>query len=139
MNTTMARRHGGPTPLMTLDPMEIDQLPWWPVPECPGVIAKELWAAGDRHDALISYGAGCVTPGRSHPGAEHHIWVVSGSASIAGRHVVAGSYLHVPPGTAHPITAGPGGCLLLQMHRSTWDTPHPSEKRAPRPLVPTER
>ncbi|MEV4709416.1 cupin domain-containing protein [Actinoplanes sp. NPDC049316] len=117
MKPTMAQRHALRDALVTLDPAEIDQLPWWPVPDCAGVVAKDLWRAGDLHDALISYEPGSATPGRPHPTAHHHIWVVSGSASIAGRPVVAGSYLYVPPGTDHPIAAGAGGCLLLQMHR----------------------
>ncbi|KUL23533.1 cupin domain-containing protein [Actinoplanes awajinensis] len=103
--------------LTMLDSAEIDRLPWWPVPGCPGVAAKDLWSAGDQHDALISYRPGCCTPGRPHLTAHQHIWVVAGSAMIAGRTAAAGSYLHVPPRTAHPITAGPQGCLLLQIHR----------------------
>jgi hypothetical protein len=103
---------------LTLEPAEIEQLPWRPVPDCPGVAAKDLWRSGDLHDALISYQPGAATPGKPHPSAHHHIWVVSGAASIAGRRIIGGSYVHVPPGTAHPITdVGPEGCLLLQMHR----------------------
>jgi hypothetical protein len=41
MNPTMARRHAVLEPLLTLDPAGIDQPPWWPVPDCPGVVAKD--------------------------------------------------------------------------------------------------
>jgi hypothetical protein len=99
-------------------PAEIDRLPWADVPGCAGVRITELWRSGDVHDALIAYEPGASTPGPPHPGAEHHIWVIAGSASIAGQRVVAGSYVHVPPDTAHPIgEVGPEGCTLLQMHR----------------------
>jgi ChrR Cupin-like domain len=118
MHSTVKHGTWVPDTLLTLSPTEIDQLPWRPVPHCPGVVAKDLWRSGDLHDALISYEPGTETPGRPHPGAHHHIWVISGSASIAGRRIAAGSYVYVPPGTAHPITdAGSDGCLLLQMHR----------------------
>jgi quercetin dioxygenase-like cupin family protein len=70
------------------------------------------------HDALIAYQPGANTPGPPHPGAEHHVWVIAGSASVAGRRVVAGSYVYVPPDTAHRIDdIGPEGCTLFQMHR----------------------
>jgi glyoxylate utilization-related uncharacterized protein len=104
--------------LMVLGPGEIDRLPWRPVPECAGVRATDLLRFGDAHDALISYEPGASTPGHPHPGAHHHIWVISGSASVAGQRVVAGSYVYVPSGTAHPIgEVGAEGCTLLQMHR----------------------
>jgi len=118
MEPTMAERPAVLDTLLTLSPNDIGHLPWWPVPDCPGVAAKDLWRSGNLHDALISYEPGAGTPGPAHAGAHHHIWVISGSVSIAGRRVVAGSYVYVPPGTAHPIAdTGPEGCLLLQMHR----------------------
>jgi ChrR Cupin-like domain len=117
MRTTTDGRETANT-LQTMRPADIDALPWRPVPGCPGVVAKDLWRSGDLHDALISYEPGAGTPGNPHAGAHHHIWVVSGSASIAGLRVVAGSYVYVPPGIAHPIAdIGAEGCLLLQMHR----------------------
>lgn len=119
MDVTTTR--GGPgamDALLAISPTEIDAMPWRPVPECPGVAAKDLWWSGDMHDALISYEPGATTPGKPHSRAHHHIWVVSGYASIAGRSVGGGSYVYVPPDTAHPIAdVGPEGCLLLQMHR----------------------
>lgn len=115
MKTTTTHDSGT---ILILNPGEIDQLPWQSIPGCPGTVAKDLWRVGALHDALISYEPGSGTPGRPHPGADHHIWVISGSASIAGRRVGAGSYIHIPPGTEHPITdIGEEGCLLLQMHR----------------------
>lgn len=118
MDATKTFDRPAPDTLLVLSPGEVDRLPWTPVPGCPGVRATELWRSGDIHDVLISYEPGAGTPGVPHPGAHHHIWVVAGSASIAGRRVVAGSYVHVPPATAHPITeVGAEGCALLQMHR----------------------
>jgi hypothetical protein len=118
MNPTVTHDPGAVDSPLAMDPADIDQLPWRPVPGCPGVRAKDLWRSGHLHDALISYEPGATTPGKPHARAHHHIWVISGSASIAGRRIVAGSYAYVAPGVSHPITAAGGeGCLLLQMHR----------------------
>jgi hypothetical protein len=104
--------------LVTLDPAHITALAWQPVPGCAGVRAKELWRRGADVDALISYDHGGSTPGSPHPTADHHIWVVSGAATVAGRAVAAGSYVYVPPGVAHPVgDVAAGGCVLLQVHR----------------------
>ena len=113
MNTTTARTHAT---VEILDPGNIDQLAWKSVPGCPGVRAAELRSAGNAHDVLIAYQPGAGTPGQPHSGLSHHIWVVSGSATIAGRRVTAGFYVYVPPGTSHPVTeVGPEGCTLLQI------------------------
>jgi len=110
----------GREPVKVLCPAEIDRLPWKEVPGCAGVRVTELWRAGDVHDALIAYEPGASTPGPPHPSAEHHIWVIAGSASIAGQRFVAGSYVYVPPDTVHRIAdVGAEGCTLLQMHRQS--------------------
>lgn len=118
MNTTTRGTDVSRSALLTMRPYDIDALPTLPVPDCPGVTVKELWRRDDLHYSLISYDSGAATPGSPHDGADHHIWVMCGSAFIGGRYVEAGSYLHVPPGAEHPILAtGPAGCVLLQVHR----------------------
>jgi hypothetical protein len=104
--------------LLVMRPADIEAQPARPVPGCPGVAVKELWRSGDQLDMLIVYLPGAATPGCPHPGADHHIWVIRGSALIAGQPVGAGSYVHVPPCVSHPILAiDPLGCVLLQVHR----------------------
>lgn len=106
-----------PETLVLRDPAEIEQIPWLPVPGCPGVQEKELWRSADMVHALIRYAPGSRTSGVAHRVADHHIWVVAGNATIAGRPVTAGSYVHVPPTVDHPIDGiGPEGCTLLQLH-----------------------
>ena len=104
--------------LLVLPADEIEATRWEPVPGCPGVIEKTLWRFGAFTQALVHYDSGASSPGRPHLAAHHHIWVVSGTAEIAGRTLGAGSYLHVPPQVTHPIKGvGPDGCTVLQMHR----------------------
>lgn len=113
-----AGRRSASDMLITLSPVEVDQLPWQPVPGCPGVRAKELWRAEDFVQALIVLEPGARIPGVPHLGAHHHIWVISGEASISGKRLGAGSYAYVPPGAAHPIVGlDAAGCTLLQVHR----------------------
>ncbi len=101
-----------------LTPEEIERSGWQPVSGCPGVYQKVLWRSAGFVDALIRFEPGGRTPGRPHEGADHHIWVVRGQATISGRPVVAGSYVHVPLATEHPIrNVGTGSLVLLQMSR----------------------
>jgi quercetin dioxygenase-like cupin family protein len=107
--------------LYSVDAVQIDALPWEPVPGCTGVTKKLLWHLGGFTQALIHYEPGATTAGEPHLAAHHHIWVVSGAITIAGRRLIAGSYMHVPPGVRHfADEVGGEGCTLLQMHR-----PHP--------------
>lgn len=127
MEATMIRAHRyAPDVLTTLTPADIEQLPWHAVTDCPGVRARELWRSGDFVHAMIVYEPGAHTPGVPHLAACHHIWVVSGKATIGGQELGAGSYVYVPAGVAHPIVGrGAEGCTLLQVHR-----PHAPEHTA---------
>jgi hypothetical protein len=101
-----------------LDRAALELLRWDPVPGCPGVFDKELWCDGDFVHALIRYEFGAASPGRPHLAAHHHLWILSGTATIAGRRVAAGTYVHIPPDVVHPVSeVGPDGCVLLQLHR----------------------
>jgi uncharacterized RmlC-like cupin family protein len=122
MQSTSDLEQRGSTAAIMLNPAEIDQLPWQPVPGCPGVQEKELWRSHDMVHALIRYEPGAATPGRHHHAGHHHIWVVSGSATFAGRRLVAGSYAYIPPKVDHPIQdVGVDGCIMLQLHRPSAD------------------
>ena len=70
---------------LVLSAAQIEEMPWQPVPRCPGVYDKELHRAGDAVFALIRYEAGAATPGHHRPAAEHHIWLLSGGVTIGER------------------------------------------------------
>jgi hypothetical protein len=108
------------TRLTILDSADVESIAWQPVPDCPGVEQKVLWHLGAYTEALLRLAPAATTPGHPHLAAHHHVWVVSGRLTLAGRELTAGSYVHVPPGVDHAFRAGPGGCVVLQMHR-----PHP--------------
>jgi mannose-6-phosphate isomerase-like protein (cupin superfamily) len=104
--------------LLVLPADDISAMPWIPLAGLPGVETKELWRLDGYVQALIRVAHGATTPGEPHLAAHHHVWVVSGEATVAGRHVARGSYLHVPPGVRHAVEdVGPDGFVFLQMHR----------------------
>ncbi|MGZ4650925.1 MAG: cupin domain-containing protein [Kineosporiaceae bacterium] len=104
--------------LYSLSAAQIDLMPWEPVPGSSGVHQKVLWHLGTFVQALVRYDQGATGDGEPHLAAHHHLWVVSGAATVAGRRLDAGSYMHVPPGVRHRVEdVGPEGCLMLQMHR----------------------
>jgi hypothetical protein len=107
-----------PESLVVLRPRDIAARDWRPVLGCPGVDYTELWRHGDFVHSLVRYQPESRTPGRPHVAAFHHLWVISGSAAVAGRPVTAGSYVVIPPGIAHTVSdVGVDGCLMLQVHR----------------------
>ena len=107
--------------LFSLAPEEIEALPWVDFDGNPGVRYKTLWRLGSYVQALIRYDAGATSNGDPHLAAHHHIWVVAGAMTMAGRHLDAGSYMHVPPGVRHAVDGVTAeGCTFLQMYR-----PHP--------------
>jgi mannose-6-phosphate isomerase-like protein (cupin superfamily) len=117
MTSTVPTTGPGDRTVVTLPADQIGRQPWQPVAGCSGVRVKELWRHGEFVYALLHYAPGAETPGHPHGHAHQHIWIVEGEAVIGGRRLPAGSYAHVPPGTAHPISAtGPWGCVLLQTH-----------------------
>lgn len=104
--------------LLVLDAAQIEAMPWEPVEHCPGVSMKVLWRFDDYVNSLLRAEPGAAIAGRPHLAAHHHVWLVSGEATIGGRRLTAGSYLHIPPGVVHELqAAGPDGCVLLQLHR----------------------
>jgi hypothetical protein len=117
MRVQTSRPTAGSNTLTTLDPIDVEFRPWQPVPGRPGVRTKELWRSPDAVCALVTCEPGASMAGPPHPLASHHLWVTEGTAVIAGRHFAAGSYVHVPPDTAHPVTGGQQGCTLLQVHQ----------------------
>jgi mannose-6-phosphate isomerase-like protein (cupin superfamily) len=104
--------------LAVLSQADIEALPWEDVPTCVGVRDKILWRFGDYVQALIHYAPGSSSLGKPHLAAHHHIWVISGEGTIAGRRIGAGSYVHVPPGLPHAVLdVAPEGLTILQTHR----------------------
>jgi quercetin dioxygenase-like cupin family protein len=103
--------------LRVLDRAAIDAMDWEPRPQ-DGVAQKILWRSGDVVVGLLRFLPGAVEPGHAHHAAHHHVWVVQGSARIAGRPLREGSYAYIPPGIVHQTEdVGPEGCTLFYTYR----------------------
>lgn len=104
--------------LMVLAAQDVDALAWEPMPEQTGVFSKVLWRSGDVAIGLIRVDAGAEKAAHIHHGAHHHIWVVSGSATMVGEPLTAGSYIYIPPGVQHEVTdVGPQGVTFFYTYR----------------------
>lgn len=91
---------------------------WENLRDLPGVGQKILWRSGDVTIGLIRVDPGAEKPAHVHHGAHHHIWMVSGEATMVGQRVDAGSYVYIPPGVEHEVTdVGPDGCVFFYTYR----------------------
>jgi hypothetical protein len=105
---------------VALDPAEVDALPWEEFPGHPGLFQKMLFRHHSIAVSLLHFSYGTVGHGEPHYAAHHHIWVTAGSATIAGKRVTPGTYLHIPPGTPHPTTeVSAEGMTMFYMYRPT--------------------
>ncbi len=104
--------------LLVLGAPDVDALDWEAMPGQSGVSSKILWRSGDVAVGLIRVEAGAQKAAHVHHGAHHHIWVVSGTATMVGQELSAGSYLYVPPGVEHEVTqVGPDGITFFYTYR----------------------
>ena len=106
-----------PLPVPVLLPAaRVDALPWADLPGSPGVRIKPICVVESTRAGLLQLAAGAVEPTHMHPDGEHHLWVLSGSLTVEGTHLSAGSYLHIPAGLRHHLQDDGSGCTLLYVH-----------------------
>jgi mannose-6-phosphate isomerase-like protein (cupin superfamily) len=123
-----------------LDPREVATLPWRPFAAISGARDRVLWQdpAGKSFAGLLHLDPGASVLPHIHLRAIHHLWVVSGSCTIDGRTLDAGSYGFVPAGRTHGIEqVGRAGCLLfyLYQHQGTTEQAAATSHRRATPLT----
>jgi quercetin dioxygenase-like cupin family protein len=126
--------------IIVLDPREMAALPWRPFAGITGVRDRVLGQdpAGKSLAGLLHLDPGASVLPHIHLRATHHLWVVSGSCTIDGRTLDAGSYGFVPAGRSHGIEqVGRAGCLLfyLYLHQGTTGRAAASSHRHLTPLT----
>jgi quercetin dioxygenase-like cupin family protein len=108
-------------PELVLPAQEITARPWHAFDHRPGVRERTLWqdpATGSSAGLLHLDPDGRIAP-HAHPDAAHHLWVVAGEATVAGKTVPQGSYVMVPAGVEHGIErAGRAGCTLFYLNEA---------------------
>jgi mannose-6-phosphate isomerase-like protein (cupin superfamily) len=91
--------------------------PWLPLPGFEGVTYKLLWQSGKSVAGIMRIAPDGEVSSHAHQRSHHHLWVIDGSAEMLGRRVAQGSYVHVPAGVEHGITApGVNGCTVLYLY-----------------------
>jgi mannose-6-phosphate isomerase-like protein (cupin superfamily) len=122
-----------------LHPREVATLPWRPFASLTGVRDRVLWQdpAGKSVAGLLHLDPDARLLPHIHLRAVHHLWVVSGSCTIDGRVLDAGSYVVVPAGRSHGIErVGRAGCLLFYVY-SHQGTPGQAAASSRRGVVPS--
>jgi hypothetical protein len=83
----------------------------------PGVEHEVLWRRGIDRAGLMWIQGGALIPEHEHEEAEHHIWLLEGSARVGGRAVDHPAYCHVPAGVPHEIEGvAPRGCTVMYLY-----------------------
>jgi mannose-6-phosphate isomerase-like protein (cupin superfamily) len=108
------------TPIATpvvLTAGEIAQLPLQALDVGPGVTHRVLWRSDDSMAGVMTVERGHRLGRHTHRKNHHHMWVLHGEATVLGRDVGPGSYVHVPNGVEHDIDATRTvGCTLLYLY-----------------------
>lgn len=123
--------------LIALTAAEVDERPWLPLGDDPGVTQKLLWQSGNVRLGLMRIDPGSVNPVHTHATAQHHILVTQGSATMVGKRMSAGGYVYVPPGVPHGVTdVGPDGVTFFYTYRPiTADDTAEAEQHGRHPAV----
>jgi hypothetical protein len=91
-------------------------------PLAPGVDHEVLWRRGIDRAGLMWVRGGAVVPEHQHDEAEHHIWLLEGSARVAGRTLQHPAYVHVPAGVTHRVEGiAPDGCTVMYLYLAAPD------------------
>lgn len=103
------------TPAPTiLDATGIAAFPWQPFRDLSGIGIKELWRTPQGVAGLMRLGSGCGETPHRHGAGDHHMWIIEGSAVVAGTRVGPGGYVHVPAGLMHAVRADDAlGCTFF--------------------------
>ena len=95
----------------------IAALPVEPLGNLDGVSHRVLWRDATSMSGVLTVQAGHRLGTHAHRLNEHHIWILEGQASILGKTLGEGGYVHVPSELEHDIDAtSTGGCTVLYLY-----------------------
>lgn len=84
----------------------------WMATPYRGVRVRELSATRDQAILMLACAAGATFPPHDHAGTED-VYILSGDATLDGRTLRAGDFLHAAPGSHHHDMFSPSGCEAL--------------------------
>ena len=100
-----------------LTPEAMAALPLTPLGPLQGVVHRVLWRNESSMAGVLTVEAGHRLGAHAHRVNHHHLWVLSGRATILGTELGPGSYVHVPSGVEHDIDASStGGCTVFYLY-----------------------
>ena len=76
-----------------------------------------LWRSEQSVAGVMYVDPGGELEPHCHRNAHHHVWICAGDATILGRAVGPGAYVHIPPGVDHGVQGvGPDGCRFFYLY-----------------------
>jgi hypothetical protein len=95
----------------------IAALPDEPLGTLPGVTHRVLWHDDTSMAGVLTVHAGHRLGTHAHRLNHHHLWVLGGRATICGRELGPGGYVHVPARLDHDIDASDtDGCTVFYLY-----------------------
>ncbi len=95
----------------------IDDLPAEPLGHLQGAFHRVLWRDATSMSGVLTVLAGHRLGRHSHRVNHHHFWVLDGEATVLGKRLGPGSYVHIPSGVEHDIDAtASGGCTVFYLY-----------------------
>jgi quercetin dioxygenase-like cupin family protein len=105
------------SPPTVLTPEEIAALPASRLGSIEGVSHRILWRDERSTAGVLTIDAGHRLGQHAHRENHHHMWVLEGRATILGKSLGAGSYVHIPRGVDHDIDAtSTEGCTVFYLY-----------------------
>jgi uncharacterized RmlC-like cupin family protein len=95
---------------------QVSALPAQPLDAIEGVTNVVLWRSATSMAGVLTVAAGHSLGSHAHRQNHHHMWVLHGTAHIAGADVGPGSYVHVPAGVQHDIAAAADDCVVFYVY-----------------------
>ena len=96
---------------------EVAELPKTRLGSVSGVENQLLWADETAAAGVLTVQKGHRLGAHTHRQNHHHLWVLSGAATVLGQEIGPGSYVHVPSGVEHDIDAtATEGCTVYYLY-----------------------
>jgi mannose-6-phosphate isomerase-like protein (cupin superfamily) len=95
----------------------IAAIPETPLGSLRHVTHRVLWRHDTSEAGILTVDGGHALGRHAHRVNHHHMWVLDGHATVLGKEVGAGSYVHVPAGVDHDIDAtATEGCTVFYLY-----------------------
>lgn len=96
---------------------EVAALPVEPLGHLEGIGNQVLWRDASSMAGVLTIEAGHHLGAHTHRVNHHHVWVLDGRATILDEELDPGSYVHIPAGVEHDMSASDDGpCRIFYLY-----------------------